>query len=137
MKTLKNIILFIWQMPQALLGYLLLLLVYTPKYVCEVDGVKMYFVDRIAQAVNFGQFSLISSRIYRNVDDISELNVVKHELGHSKQSKMLSWLYPFVVMIPAYFWSRHFRKQKLRSVRYFDFFTEKWADRLGNVKRSS
>ena len=136
MNALKKLALFIWQLPQMLLGYLLLFLVYTPKYVVEVDGVKIYFVDRMAKSINFGQMSFITSRLYRVGCDISELAVVRHEVGHSKQSRRLSWLYLFVITIPALVWAARFPKKKMRSTRFYDFFTERWADRLGDVKRS-
>lgn len=57
-----------------------------------------------------------------------------HEYGHTVQSLILGPLYLIVVGIPSAVWGNlpYFRrKRKERNIPYTAFFTEEWADRLG------
>ena len=58
---------------------------------------------------------------------------VLHEYGHCIQSRLLGPFYLFVIGIPSILWALWWKPG--RSVSYFSFFTERWADRLGGVKR--
>ena len=59
---------------------------------------------------------------------------LKHEKGHQKQSQMLGWLYLFVIGIPSIIWAGCFEKyRKKHNTNYYDFYTERWANRLGGV----
>ena len=63
-----------------------------------------------------------------------------HEYGHTFQSLMLGPLYMFVIGIPSMVWLRLSVFQKMRKkkkISYYSFYTEKWADKLGEkVTRS-
>ncbi|MBQ9544082.1 MAG: hypothetical protein IJV00_03015 [Clostridia bacterium] len=72
------------------------------------------------------------------VDDDSDRDLVAHELGHSVQSLFLGPLYLPVVGLPSLLWAglpacRRSRRKKKKS--YYSFYTERWADRLGGVRR--
>lgn len=57
-----------------------------------------------------------------------------HEYGHTIQSLLLGPLYLFVIGIPSWMWCNipYFRKlRKEKNISYYSFYTEKWADRLG------
>lgn len=125
MKTLLTILLYLWQLPQNLLGALLKLfykvsnkVVYKDKIVCICKGFR-------------GGISLGNTIIVNKYPITKDTwNTVKHEYGHSIQSKYFGWLYLFVIGIPS----------ALHALVgftdcYYDFYTEKWADKLGNVKR--
>ena len=56
---------------------------------------------------------------------------IKHEYGHSIQSKYLGPLYLLVIGIPSLIWAI-FGK---RGDAYYAFYTERWADKLGGVDR--
>ena len=65
-------------------------------------------------------------------DIVSRLLV--HEYGHTIQSLILGPLYLVVMGIPSTLWGwlpccERARQQK--NLSYFDFFTERWANRLG------
>ena len=49
------------------------------------------------------------------------------------QSRMLGWLYLFVIGIPSILWAAWWNEGQNRS--YYSFYTERWADRLGGVER--
>lgn len=74
-------------------------------------------------AVTIGPFCIASSS--------SSETTYKHEHGHSIQSLILGPLWFFVIGIPsiihAWLWDK--------SGSYYDFYTEKWADKLGGVSR--
>lgn len=57
-----------------------------------------------------------------------------HEYGHTIQSLMLGPAYLIVIGIPSSLWGflPHLqRKRKTQQLSYFSFFTESWANRLG------
>ena len=57
-----------------------------------------------------------------------------HEYGHTIQSLLLGPLYLIIMGIPSTLWGFLPAYQKLRSekqVSYFSFFTEAWANALG------
>lgn len=60
--------------------------------------------------------------------------VLDHEYGHTIQSLLLGPLYLLIIGIPSWLWCnvpyfRRMRKQK--NISYHSFYTEKWADSLG------
>lgn len=59
---------------------------------------------------------------------------IKHEYGHSIQSKMLGPLYLFIIGLPSFLWAwlgDNYRAKHNRS--YYDFYTESWANKLGGA----
>lgn len=64
--------------------------------------------------------------------------MLPHEYGHTIQSLILGPLYLPVVGIPSWLWCNMPVCRKLRSSRkisYHSFYTEKWADKLGKIKK--
>ncbi len=62
--------------------------------------------------------------------------VIKHEYGHSIQSKILGPSFLLIIGLPSITWNIFFRKfRRKRKISYYSFYTEKWADKLGNVIR--
>jgi hypothetical protein len=84
---------------------------------------------------NFGSISL-GSYIFLCPAHWNNETVKRHELGHTKQSLYLGWLYPLVVGVPSLIWAGCFDwyRKKYR-VSYYDFYTEKWADKLAKIER--
>ena len=57
-----------------------------------------------------------------------------HEYGHTIQSLILGPLYLLLIGIPSTLWGfspRLNKKRKDNQISYFTFFTEKWANDLG------
>ena len=57
-----------------------------------------------------------------------------HEYGHTIQSLILGPLYLLVMGIPSTLWGflpNPAKKRKEEKISYFSFFTEKWANNLG------
>ena len=127
MNYIRNLILFIWQLPQHLLailyiGYLVMM--------CKDLGIDSRYKQAIVipcimrGAVTLGCYIFVGlNSEYRKT--------VKHELGHTIQSKILGPLYLIVIGIPSITYCGLRRIfPSLRKKNYYDFYTEKWANNL-------
>ena len=112
--TMKDILLYVWQLPQNLLG-LLLVAILKPEDVYDFFGSKVYYSHRMRGGISLGRYIIIRSYLL-NANAKTEY----HELGHSIQSRILGPLYLLVIGLPS---------------SYYSFYTERWADHLGNVER--
>ena len=68
-----------------------------------------------------------------SLSDLSERLLV-HEYGHTVQSLMLGPLYLILIALPSALWcSLPYckKKRERKGISYYSFFSEKWADRLG------
>ena len=133
MNFIKNVLLFLWQLPQNVLGLAVVLAVRaqkTPKYA------NVYVTTHFNFGVSLGYFIIFGAKDYfvMNVD-------VQHERGHAKQSSYLGPLYLLLIGLPSILFNiydRLFHKKWPYSDRYDWYYAlpwEAWADRLGHVKR--
>ena len=126
-KYIRNLILFIWQLPQHIVaiiyfGYLVMM--------CKDLGIDSRYKQAIVipcimrGAVTLGNYVFVGlNSEYRKT--------VKHELGHTIQSKMLGPLYLIVIGIPSITYCGLRRLfPSLRKKNYYNFYTEKWANNL-------
>ena len=127
MKYIRNLILFIWQLPQHIValiyfGYLVMM--------CKDLGVDSRYKQAIVipcimrGAVTLGNYVFVGlNSEYRKT--------VKHELGHTIQSKILGPLYLIVIGIPSITYCGLRRLfPSLRKKNYYNFFSEKSANYL-------
>ena len=121
---MKRALLFLWQFPQNLVGLLFLLFIRGEKKQ-TLHGITFYFSKRFPGGISLGSFIILG---YANEKSI------RHEYGHSIQSKYLGWLYLPVVGLPSLL---HAAFHDCRSIgkTYYHYWTETWADRLSGVKR--
>lgn len=122
-----DIIMWIWQLPQNLLGFVISLF-------CEYDKEKkVYWCGKLFRSgVSLGNYIIFDSRL-KDIDNQRFVKMNLHEIGHQNQSYLLGWLYLVVIGLPSLVWNvlhRWFFKDK----DYYSFYTEKWADKLGGVK---
>ena len=88
--------------------------------------------------ISLGKYSLVNVCHYRqDINESLKRDTVRHEaIGHAKQSLYLGWLYLPVVGLQSIVWaSLYGRIVEPTKNGYYRFWTEKWADRLGGVKR--
>ena len=78
-----------------------------------------------------GGLSLGNSIFVKN-GIVMNYNLWRHEWGHTRQSLYLGWFYLPVIGIPSLIWAAIWKKDY---GPYYNFWTEKWADRLGGVER--
>ena len=130
MKTIKQILLTIWQLPQTIVA--LIYLAFLRAFIVESiqrEYATIFCVTNIHYSVSLSPFIFCSVKGYNN-------NKTKdHEYGHIKQSLILGPLYLFVIGIPSLIWAACYKYDSNNPNGYFKFYTEKWADKLGNVVR--
>lgn len=115
---------YLWQLPQNLLGLLVLLCTRARK-VGEHYEYNLPF-----GSVSLGRYIFLCPAHWHDAQ------VLSHETGHSKQSKYLGPLYLLVIGLPSFLWAGCFGWfRKKYGVSYYAFYTEKWADHLGGVER--
>ena len=124
--AVKEIILYIWQLPQNLLGWLLTR-VMAPGKTYRYQDARILLSARMWGGISLGWYIILSDRM-------DHPSCVLHEWGHTRQSRMLGPLYLPVVGLPSLLWALWWRPT--RSVSYFSFFTERWADRLAGIVRN-
>ena len=127
MKYIRNLILFIWQLPQHIVaiiyfGYLVMM--------CKDLGVdSRYKQATVIPCVMRGAITLGNYVFVGLNSEYKE--TVKHELGHTIQSKILGPLYLIVIGIPSITYCSLRRLfPSLRKKNYYNFYTEKWANNL-------
>lgn len=123
---MKNTLLFLWQLPQNLVG-LLLRLIYKG-YDDKTNGIIVRRSLKMSGGISLGRYII--------VNQFSRDKTINHEIGHCKQSMYLGWLYLLVIGIPSIVWAGLYGSIiKPTTNGYYKFYTEKWADKLGNVQR--
>lgn len=143
MKKILDIILYIWQLPQNLLGELLVLFYlpqetydFRPYEITLSPLVLLHYSTRMLAGISLGRHIIMSS-IYKDYNGRAEC----HEYGHCRQSIYLGPLYLLVIGLPSLLGNifdrmahRDWPSAK-RAEWYYNQPWEKWADRLGGVER--
>lgn len=130
--NIKNFIKATWELPQNALGAIV-------KKVCQATLLTTYkdanvYKWGIPGGMSLGKYIFVSLKEYE-LNTPKAVNFIKHEYGHTIQSKYLGWLYLLVIGLPSLIWSQCFEKyRKKTGTSYYDFYTEKWANKLGGVE---
>lgn len=115
---LIQILLILWQLPQCLVGLVMLpflgklRLVRYENYCWAFEGEKM------SGGISLGCFIFLSKY------SAKKEATILHEYGHVKQSHMLGWLYLIVIGLPSILWATFGDNNKC----YYSFYTEKGAN---------
>lgn len=123
-------LLLLWQLPQCVIGMVLVL------WYWIFNGVKLikfednifYFNTRgIPGAISLGLI------IISNGDNEKTL---AHEYGHTFDSRSWGWLYCFVVGLPGIIWAALYdcEDRNFGGMTYYDFCTEKRANKKAGLK---
>ena len=135
---------WVWQFPQMLLGKILIRLTKAEKTVFKTSNGREIVYYLFERNTAFNRFisgiGLVDILLHSGNND--ELAIL-HEYGHTLQSRYLGWLYlPVVGVYSAVFcslWDGALHKSWNVYDRLYWYFltrwTERWADRLGNVER--
>jgi hypothetical protein len=127
LRPVVSIVLYLWQLPQNLLG-LLLVEALTPERTVDYKDVLVHYAAGMKGGISLGRH-IVLAKHFQNYNGKTEA----HEYGHTRQSLMLGPLYLLVVGLPSLIWACWWNEK--RGVSYYKFFTEKWADILGGVTR--
>lgn len=131
--VLLHILLWIWQLPQNLLGLILSVnirdnggqrYVYYLKIKGKMREVRFVHFRAFPGGVTLGEYIVIGGKW-----DESD---VRHEYGHVRQSRMLGWLYLVVIGVPSLWHACWHDKLWAKNKEYSHFWTEKWAENLGS-----
>ena len=121
-------LLFVWQLPQALIGLSIYLVtrIEPIEYTNDHTGMTALWIP-----IDWGACWSLGPFVFAYPEATDD--TLKHETGHSVQSLILGPLYLFVVAIPSVFlfwWRRGFKKSE---EWYYDHYPENWANKLGGV----
>jgi hypothetical protein len=121
-----KIILWVWQLPQNLLGLLLVWSLKARRGILQGPGDNVYFTDVAGVGVSLGNYIILSSGC--------SLATLLHEWGHQKQSRWLGPLYLALVGIPSAvfcnLWDRLFHK-KWDSEKRVAWYYSRWPEGPG------
>jgi hypothetical protein len=125
---LTFILLFIWQLPQNIIGLLFLIYFLIRGDLQFISYKKMCwaFVSKyMSGGISLGSFAFVSP--YNAKKDA----VIMHEQeGHTFDSKVFGPLYLFIIGIPSIIWAWLGDKNKC----YYSFYTEKWANKHAGLE---
>ena len=144
MKKFLFILLWIWQLPQNIVGFILSRFRKSIIYITFNDGTmgRIYFTSNVfGCGVSLGEYILMDYKSYwdyRFTDGTVE--TYNHEHGHQKQSRYLGIFYLLFIGIPSACGNlidRIVHKKHKNGCWYYKQPWEKWADRLGQVDRKN
>ena len=97
MKIFLRILTEIWQFPQHIIAYVIILInCKSIKLMVSKDGISHYLVDHLFDsAISLGNYIFLDS------DGNFSYKTIKHEFGHRKQSLMLGALYLIIIGLPS------------------------------------
>lgn len=119
-------IMILWTLPQNIIGFIGYM-IFRKGYKYKYNGAFIIEVPNKYGSVSLGNFIFVSNATGEET--------IKHEYGHTLQSKKLGWLYLFIIGIPSIIWASCFEGyRKKHNISYYAFYTERWANKLGGVQ---
>ena len=123
---------YIWQLPQNLLGMLYKDCIsdnIITRVNCDATDYECY-LTRSGGGITLGRYIFVNQYF----KDLS--NVILHEIGHTKQSRMLGPLYLIIIGIPSISWAGLRRLiPALKKINYYSLYTENWANKLMGLNK--
>ena len=123
------VLLFLWQLPQNIIGLFMMLWFKdcdSLELIDHTDWTYAFKSKEMLGGISLGTFCFLSE------NDALNPAIVAHEMiGHPKQSRMLGWLYLFVVGIPSILHAEFRDRQKSC---YYDYWCERWANDLAGIE---
>jgi hypothetical protein len=135
-KNMLKILQYFWQWPQTLLALIVIKITKAKKLEKKHRDRAIYLISPkcYISGASFGEFIIVK--------DANSKILLDHEYGHSVQSRILGPLYLLAVGLPSAvfnnLWDRQFHRKWNNMDRlswYYSRYPEKWADKLGGVKR--
>lgn len=115
-----------WGLPQTLIGFFVQLFWGKSKNSFHYGGARVQYNEKR----HLGSISLGGFISLCNGHDTEY--VCKHEYGHCLQSLILGPFWLFIIGIPSFVWAGCFDNYRTKhNISYYDFYTEKWANKLG------
>ena len=131
MEILKKILLYIWQLPQNILGLICMLFLLPTEKIKNTGYATVYKSKKMSGGISLGEYAFVSEINSRYEDTINHEGV-----GHPKQSQILGPFYLIVIGLPSIIWTQVYGSIVKESKNgYYKFYTEKWADKLAGIVR--
>ena len=127
---MRKILYYIWQFPQHMLALICISLFNCYRMFSLDSYSTLYCITRFKFV---GSFSL-GNYIFLNTTS-KRIPTIKHEYGHSLQSRKLGPLYLLLVGLPSILLNIMGRLKIINETTYYTLYPENWADKLGGVKR--
>ena len=134
---IKRALLLIWELPQNIVGAFLFtsFSVFSDTIILDDDDSMEMYSTLMRGAISLGVFRVYKYSYAANSSQYVRLCRM-HEKGHRQQSKWLGPLYLIVIGLPSLVWATlHSFCKPISKIDYYWFYTEKWADKIGGVKR--
>lgn len=129
----KNFLMYTWQLPQNAVGLIVKKIFKAKPYTTYKDAHVYSWTNR--GGISLGKYIFVPFKD----EDPTVFRVqqyIKHEYGHTVQSKYLGWFYLLVIGLPSLVWAGCFDwYRKKTGTSYYAFYTEQSADFLGGVYR--
>lgn len=133
MKVFIDVVLWIWQAPQNILGLIMILITGATKRVwtIQVRGEWTTFIYWKSKnfTASLGDYIIFGDDYYSWSNG---QEVFLHEAGHQVQSAILGPLYLLAIGLPSLLWRLYFNAFH-PPVPGAWFYTEKWANRIMGV----
>lgn len=125
---MMEILKYFWQLPQLIAAFIYYWYLKSKDEIldtCTCQGAIVFIKRKSCGSVTLGSHIFLSPR--------ATDTTVRHEWGHTRQSLILGPLYLIVIGIPSIMWAATHRIIAPKT-DYFNFFTEKWANKLGGIE---
>lgn len=125
---MKAFALWIWQLPQNLVGLLFLLFI-QGEVKHKLGSIKFYYAKTFPGGITLGEYVIVGTK---------KEKTVRHEFGHVKQSRILGPLYLPVIGLPSII---HAGINGIINCcdkspyGYYHLYTEAWANKLGGLNK--
>ena len=135
MPSFKETLFWIWQLPQNLLGLFMLLWYRHEKEYHRLNGRTFYYTTEMPSGISLGNY------IIMNREDMED--GMKHEYGHSIDSRRWGPIYLLVIGLPSLMgniYDRIFHRHWKYSKSYRWYYNQPWeksADKNGGVDREA
>lgn len=127
MKKLLKVLLYLWELPQNIIGLLFLLFI-KGETKHKLGNIYFYYSKDFPGGITLGEYIILGSK--KEFD-------VKHEYGHVIQSRILGPIFLIVIGIPSLlhaYLSDYIKCCEKHSDGYYHFYTEKWANKLSKIR---
>ena len=133
MKILFALLQCTWGILQTFCGFIVFLLHIKNQHFLSHGSVVTRWKRPASASLGLFIFVADDPYPYLKEENLSRRLLV-HEYGHTVQSLLLGPLYLPVIFLPSCLWAglpRLCRKRREKRISYFSFYTERWANRLG------
>ena len=122
-----------WGALQTLAGFIVFLVNFNRPHFFYHNA--MVTVWKIRSGLSLGAFIFVPSFKDTSRTGIQR-RIIVHEYGHTIQSLILGPLYLLVIGLPSLLWNKipvFERRRVQRNFSYYSFYTERWANHLGEL----